>query len=73
MKKYVVPYLKGQTSLEARFSMRGVNQKVIQSYMMEVEEPSTTPLLDGSLSYSWPAPFKTFIGEFIGINQEEST
>jgi len=77
MKKYVVPYLKDQTSLEggingARFSMRGVNHKVIQSNVMEVE-PSTAPLLDGSLSYSWPAQFKTFMGEFIGIKEEEST
>lgn len=67
-----MPYLKDQTSHQehginkARLRMRGVNQKVIQ-------KPSTTPLLDGSLSYSWPAPFKAFIGELIGINVDEST
>ncbi|QCD91529.1 palmitoyl-protein thioesterase 1-like [Vigna unguiculata] len=77
MKKYVVPYLKDQTSQEhsineVRFRMRGVNQKVVQSNTMEVE-PSTTPLLDGSLSYSWPAPFKAFVGGLIGMNEEKST
>ncbi|CAJ1928612.1 unnamed protein product [Sphenostylis stenocarpa] len=77
MKKHIVPYLKDQTSLEdsinkARFRIQGVNQKVIQSNRMEVE-PSSSPLLDGSLSYSWPAPFNTFIGDLIGINEEKST
>lgn len=83
MKKHVVPYLKDQTSTKdstnkGRLRRRESNRKVIpsntmeQSQMVEIE-PSTTPLLDGSLSYWWPAPFKAFIAEVIGINEEEST
>ncbi|KAK7307768.1 hypothetical protein VNO77_41121 [Canavalia gladiata] len=84
MKKHIVPYLKDQASTEhssnkASFlRMRGANQRVVQSNTMEQsqtveEEPSTTPLQDGSLSYWWPTPFKAFIGELIGINEEESS
>ncbi|KAL2348180.1 hypothetical protein Fmac_002180 [Flemingia macrophylla] len=84
MKKHVVPYLKDQTSStkdstnKARFMRSQIHHKVAQSNMMEqsqmVEaEPSTTPLLDRSFSYWWPAPFKAFIGELFGINEEEST
>ncbi|KAH1267388.1 Palmitoyl-protein thioesterase 1 [Glycine max] len=82
MKKHVVPYLKDHIFVQdsinkARFRLRGVNQKVIQSNMMEQSqkeevEPSSSPLLDGSLPYWWPTPFKTFLGELIGINEEES-
>ncbi|KAG5034600.1 hypothetical protein JHK87_009510 [Glycine soja] len=68
MKKHVVPYLKDHIFVQdsinkARFRMQGVNQKVIQSNMMEQSqkeevEPSSSPLLDGSLSYWWPTPWK---------------
>lgn len=79
MKKHVVPFLNEQTStkdstIEARFRMRGINQNNMmeQSQMVE-EEPSTIPLLDGSLSYQWPTPFKAFLRELIDINEDEST
>ncbi|KAL5190594.1 hypothetical protein HKD37_04G009995 [Glycine soja] len=68
MKKHVVPYLKDHIFVQdsinkARFRMQGVNQKVIQSNMMEQSqkeevEPSSSQLLDGSLSYWWPTPRK---------------
>ncbi|KAK7309067.1 hypothetical protein RJT34_05506 [Clitoria ternatea] len=64
MKKHVVPYLKDPESTKDNTNKvasgeRGVNQKVFQSNAMEEsqtmeEEPSTTPLRDGSLSYFWP-------------------
>ncbi|XP_027360168.1 palmitoyl-protein thioesterase 1-like isoform X3 [Abrus precatorius] len=84
MKQHIVPYLMDQTSskdsanMASFWRMRGVNQRVVQSNtmeqsQMEEKEPSITPLLDGSSSYWWPTPFKTFIGELIGIDEEEST
>jgi len=45
---------------------------MMEQSQKEEAEPSTTPFLDGSLSYWWSTPFKTFLGELIGIHEEES-
>ncbi|XP_061368300.1 uncharacterized protein LOC133311290 isoform X2 [Gastrolobium bilobum] len=84
MKEHVVPYLKDQASTEDStnntgfWRMRGVNQRAIQSNTMEQsqtveEEPSASALFDGSFSYWWPTSVKAFLGELIGINEEESS
>lgn len=58
MKKHVVPYLNNAASVTE------------QSYDQSQADGPVEVALDGSSSYQWPSPVKSFFGEFIDVESD---
>lgn len=71
MKKYVVPYLKNQPSSKKNSSAKIIKGEV-STRRSQRDQVLREEILDGSAYYLWPSSIKNFIGELLGIVEDES-
>ncbi|KAJ8526738.1 hypothetical protein K7X08_029215 [Anisodus acutangulus] len=64
MRKHVVPYLAGKKNASADGSSVNVERMALHDLL---DESSTIFMFEGSSSYKWPAPVKSFFGELLGL------
>lgn len=66
MKKHVVPYLAGNASTDRS----SVNMEHVALHDLQ-DDASSIFTFEGSSSYKWPAPVKTFFAELLGLTIDE--